>query len=477
MQMKRLEEQKFYAFCRRYLQDVLPVIYTPGIGEVALHYSKLYLPSQGLLLSYPLQEQIEETLDKLSLKEIRAIVLTDGERVLGLGDLGIGGMAIAQGKLLLYTLFGHINPVHLLPVAIDVGVNNPSLLKDPSYKGWKHPRISREEYELFIDKVIGALHKKYPHLLLQWEDMGNRYARLFLERYREKICSFNDDIQGTAAVVLAAIQAVSLVTKKKLKEQKIMIVGGGSAGIGIAEIVSKFLQEEGEAFPKTSLYIIDKEGLVIEGGKTPIPEQQKPYARSLQERILWKWENKQYISLEESVETICPTILIGVCAQGGIFTEKMIKSLCQKVERPAIFPLSNPHSKSEADPEDLVHWSKGKALIATGSPFDPIEYEGRKIEITQCNNFAIFPGLALGVIASQAKTVPDSFFLQAAQVLASYSPLLRQEGSALFPPLKQLPEIAKEIAAQIFHLAVEKGLSPFTKEEREKEIKRWCDAE
>ncbi|HEY2810281.1 MAG TPA: NAD-dependent malic enzyme [Rhabdochlamydiaceae bacterium] len=457
--LQNRNEILFYRLIYEHVSEMLPLIYTPTVGDVSLFFSLLYRKNRGAYISYPLKDKMESLVDALS-KDVDVIVVTDGERVLGLGDVGIGGMAISQGKLILYTLFGGIHPSRSLPIVLDVGTNNPSLLKDPLYLGWRHPRITGKEYDDFLESFIQAIQKRFPKALLQWEDFAKPRARPLLERYRNRICSFNDDIQGTAAVVLAAILSALKASGQKLTEQKFAILGAGSAGLGIAELIFQALCLEGcapqEAYRK--FYIIDIDGLVTTQ-MYPIDPDLKPFAHSREELASWNLSpNTDKIALIDVVNNAQPTVLIGVCAQAKMFTESVIKTMASYCQRPIILPLSNPTSHSEADPQSVMQWTQGKAFIATGSPFEPVSYEGKSYSIAQCNNVYIFPGVGLGAIVSQTPKIIDEMFIAAAQVLSDHSPMLSDPAAPLFPDLHLLPGISREIAKALFHVAQEKGL-------------------
>lgn len=463
-------EVLFYRLVSEHISEMLPYIYTPTVGDVSLHYSYLYTEPRGIYLSYPHRDKIEEIIHQISRDDIDVIVVTDGERILGLGDLGTGGMAIPVGKLTLYTLFGGIHPGRTLPIMLDVGTNNPTLLNDPLYIGWRKPRISGKEYDGFVDRFVKAIKKRFPKVLLQWEDFGRDHAGPLLEKYRHQICSFNDDIQGTASVTLAALLTAIKINHADLHQQRIVIFGGGSAGIGIANHFLGAMMAAGISKEKAlqEIYVIDIHGLVHQG-LPDIPPHQKPFARP-------KKETKSAISLLDVVKEVRPTVLIGVSAQGGAFTEEAITAMAEYVERPIIFPLSNPTSKCEAHPADLLQWTKGKAIIATGSPFEDVSYHGKKISIAQCNNVYIFPGVGLGVIACKSKEVSETMFFKAAEILSSYSPMLHAPQGTLFPSFEKLASISREIALAVVKVAQDEGLSPKTDERTRKKMvdaTRW----
>lgn len=456
-------EVLFYRLVLEHISEMLPFIYTPTIGEVSLQFSSLYHQHRGVYLSYPLQDKIEEIIANLSQKEVDVIVVTDGERILGLGDLGVGGMAIPQGKISLYTLFGGIHPIKTLPVVLDVGTNNQTLLQDPLYLGWRHTRITDDLYYDFIDRFVMAVKKRFPKALLQWEDFSKAHAQPLLKKYQEVICSFNDDIQGTAAVALSAL--LSAIRGSEISEQKIVVFGAGSAGLGISHLIVKAMQEEGlsEQRARENFYMIDKQGL-IHTKLLHLDDEQKKFAHD--EQSLQKWEvlDPSHISLLEVIRHVKPTILIGVSAQAKAFTKEIVTEMAKHVENPIIFPLSNPNSRSEATPEELMHWTKGKAIIGTGSPFSVVDYNNKQHNIAQCNNVYIFPGIGLGVIAAKIPKVTDQMFIQAARVLSQHS-----RSPDLFPPLNSLREVSREIALAVIGVAEEQELIPgMTNEIREK---------
>ncbi len=459
--LQNRNEVLFYRLVFEHISEMLPLIYTPTVGDVSIHFSLMYRQHRGLYFSYPNRDKISEIVSNISQREIDVIVITDGERILGLGDVGIGGMAIPQGKLALYTLFGGIHPARTLPIMIDVGTNNQELIDDPFYLGWRHPRIRGKEYDAFIDEVVTAIHKRFPNVLLQWEDFAKPNARPLLMRYREKICSFNDDIQGTAAVALAAILSAIKVSGQKLRDQKIAVLGGGSAGLGISGLIVEAMKMEGlsEMEARERFYIVDILGLIHEKTLKIDPEQ-IPYARSTQEISEWRVANPQEISLLEVVRHAHPTILIGVSAQPGAFTEEIVTTMAKHTPRPIIFPLSNPTSKSEAHPEHLMQWTKGQAIIATGSPFAPFKYAGKLTYISQCNNVSIFPGVGLGVVVSKSPKVIEKMFIRASHCLSAFSPLLKDPQGPLFPPLEQLRNVSRAIAITVVEVAQEEGLMP-----------------
>ncbi len=461
--LQNRNEILFYRLVYEHIAEMLPLIYTPTVGDVSLLFSVLYRKNRGIYLSYPLKDKMDAIISSLS-KDIDVIVVTDGERILGLGDVGIGGMAISLGKLILYTLFGGIHPARVLPIFLDVGTNNEILLNDSLYLGWRHPRITGKEYDDFVDNFVHAVKRRFPKVLLQWEDFAKLHARPLLERHREKICSFNDDIQGTAAVVLAAILSAVKLSGQTLKNQKIAILGGGSAGLGIAQLIYQALLMEGcsQREAKSKFYIIDVEGLVHSQLYHLDPELMS-FARDHEELSSWHIPGeRKKIALLDVIHNAQPTILIGVCAQSNMFTENVVKTMATYCEKPIILPLSNPTSRSEAHPQDLITWTQGRALIATGSPFDPVIFDGKSYTVAQCNNVYIFPGVGLGAIVARTPKMIDKMFIAAAHTLSEHSPMRKNPLAGLFPGLQDLRTVSREIAISIIRLAQEEGLSPKT---------------
>ncbi len=388
-------------------------------------------------------------------------MVTDGERILGIGDQGVGGLGIPIGKLSLYTLIGGIRPERTLPIVLDVGTNNRERLSDPEYLGWRHERIAGQAYFDFVDQFVQVLKQQLPDTCLQWEDFATPHARPLLDRYRDQLLTFNDDIQGTAAVVLGAILSAVKVTGKTLKDQQIVILGAGSAGIGVADGLREAMKEEGlsEREALERFWLIDVKGLLHSARQDLTPEQ-KPYAQS-QDRVAgWPRTREGQIGLAEVISQINATILIGLSTVGGAFSEQIVRAMARKTERPIVFPLSNPTAKSEAKPEDLFRWTDGRALVATGSPFAPVEYAGRKTAIAQCNNVYIFPAIGLGAVAARARRVTDGMMRAAARALAENSPALKERSAPLLPPLRDLRRVAAEIAVAAGLQAQKDGVAP-----------------
>ena len=409
-------------------------------------------------------------------EKVEVIVVTDGERILGLGDLGVGGMGIPIGKLSLYTLCAGIHPATTLPILLDVGTDNRELLEDPLYLGLRHERVRGQEYDEFIESFVEAVRQRFPRVLLQWEDFAKQNASRLLERYRDTLCTFNDDIQGTCSVTVAGLLAAMKVTHQQLGEQRILILGAGSSAIGICDQIIAELLHSGYSEPqaKQVLWLVDSKGLVHSGRKLELSKQK--YAQPSERIVEWKTSDPANVTFSEVVENVHPTILIGTSAQAGAFKEGIVREMARHVSRPVIFPLSNPNSKSEATPTDLLEWTDGRAIIATGSPFAPTNREGRLVRCGQCNNSFIFPGLGLGVITSGAQRVTNGMFVVAARVLSDFSPALSDPDAPLYPPLERVREISRKVALAVGVEAQRVGLArPTCIEELERNVtnKMW----
>jgi malate dehydrogenase (oxaloacetate-decarboxylating) len=414
-----------------------------------------------LVISYPLRNSIAEVLRNRPNPEVDVIVVTDGERILGLGDQGVGGLGIPIGKLSLYSLIGGIHPSRTLPIILDVGTNNQERLNDPEYLGWRHERVRGQEYLDFVDRFVQAVKEELPQTCLQWEDFATPNARPLLVRYQNELLTFNDDVQGTAAVVLGAIVGASKVAGKSIKEHQIVFVGAGSAAIGVADYLRISMVEEGlsESEARARFWIVDKDGL-LDSDRRDLSDEQKTYARTADEIADWPRNQHDQVGLAEVIRKIDVTVLIGLSTVKGIFTESIVREMARKTRRPIIFPLSNPTSRSEAEPSDLLAWTEGRGLVATGSPFVPVAYGGKTIEIAQCNNVFIFPAVGLGLLASQARRVSDKMMLAAAKALGEHSPALRDPAASLLPSIQTIREAALEVAYAVALKAQEEGLAP-----------------
>jgi malate dehydrogenase (oxaloacetate-decarboxylating) len=459
-------ETLFYRIVLDHITEMLPIIYTPVVGLACQYFSHIYERPRGLFISYPEIHEIERILDNRPFREIDVIVVTDGERVLGLGDQGAGGMGIPLGKLSLYTLCAGIHPARTLPILLDAGTDNEERLNDPLYLGWRHRRMRGEPYDDFIEAFVAALIRKLPNVLLQWEDFGIQNARRLLDRYRDGLCTFNDDIQGTAAVTLAGVLAATKVTGGRLMDQRVAIFGAGSAGTGISDGLVQSIIRDGlsAAEARSRIWLIDRQGL-IHSGLAGLPLFQQTYAQPGDRLAGWKGINSGPIALLDVVRNVAPTILIGTSGQPGAFTEEIIREMATRVERPIIFPLSNPTSRHEAKPADLIAWTEGRAVVATGSPFNDVIFQGRAIKIGQCNNVYVFPGIGLGTIAVGARRVSDEMFLAAAQALSDCSPILRNPDSPLFPPLEEIRDVSRKVALAVAAEARRSGLAGPTSSE------------
>ncbi|MFT5997044.1 MAG: malate dehydrogenase (oxaloacetate-decarboxylating), partial [Glaciecola sp.] len=392
-------------------------------------------------------------------RKVKVIVVTDGERILGLGDQGIGGMGIPIGKLSLYTACGGISPAYTLPVMLDVGTNNQKLLDDPMYMGARHPRIPQEQYNEFLEMFISEVSARWPEAMIQFEDFAQPNAMPLLQNYRHKVCCFNDDIQGTAAVTLGTILAACRARGDKLSKMKVAFVGAGSAGCGIAEMLVQQMCFEGlsETQARARVFMIDRFGLLTHG-MADLREFQQKLMQSASNIASWSYSG-EYPSLLDVVNCAKPDILIGVSGQPGLFTEQVITAMAEHCDTPIIFPLSNPSRQVEARPQQVIEWTKGKVVIATGSPFNPVTYNGKVFPIAQCNNSYIFPGIGLGVIASKARLISDEMIMAASNALALESPLAKGESDHLLPRLTQISSLSRKIAFAVGKVAMEQGLA------------------
>jgi malate dehydrogenase (oxaloacetate-decarboxylating) len=453
-------ETLFYKLINEHLDEMLPIVYTPTVGEAVQKFSHELRHTRGLFISYPDIDRIPEILKHRLNPDVDIILATDGEGVLGIGDQGVGGMDIAIGKLIVYTLCGGVNPHRMLPVQLDVGTNNKALLDDPMYLGWRHERISGKQYDEFIEAFVSAVQKEFPWVFLHWEDFGRENARRNLNHYRKKICSFNDDIQGTGATALACVLSGVQATGKKMNEQRVIVFGGGTAGCGVADQICAAMQREGmsEDEARANFWIIDRNGLIIDDMKDLV-NFQEPYARKRDELSSWQVNDASNISLLDVVSNIKPTILIGCSTVKGAFSEEVVKTMAGHVDQPIIFPMSNPTSKAEATPADLLNWTNGKAIVATGSPFDPVELNGKKIRISQSNNAFTFPGLGLGVIAAKTKAVTDNMIWAAASALRDQSPAKNDISAPLLPDIEDSKEVAHHIAKAVVQAAIDDGVA------------------
>ncbi|MBC1495023.1 NAD-dependent malic enzyme [Listeria welshimeri] len=447
----------YYYVVSKNVTEYLPLIYTPTIGDAVINYHKEYsAPDEALFIDAFAPEKLKTSIENYAKNNpaIDMIVITDGEGVLGIGDWGVNGVKIAVGKLAVYTVAAGLAPDRVLPVVIDAGTNNKSLLDDPLYLGNKRPRLSEKEYDLFIASFVAIMNEVFPKAILHWEDFGRANASRILQHYRDKICTFNDDIQGTGAMVVAAALATIHVSHIPLNKQKFIIFGAGTAGIGIADQLSaQLMSETGLPFDtaKKHFYLVDRNGLVLDN-MTDLTTGQKKYAQQASE-----WASMPAGTLEELVEAIHPTMLIGCSGVTGAFKESIVRKMSDHTERPAILPLSNPTKLAEATAADLINWTDGKALIVTGSPSEPVEYQNTTYEIGQANNALLYPGLGLGALVTRAKFITDGMLAAASKAVADQiSP--SEPGAALLPHVRTLRETSQAVAIAVANEAVKENI-------------------
>ncbi len=453
-------ETLFYSLLTENIETLLPIVYTPTVGLGCQRYSHIYRRPRGVFISWPNREHIDRILANPHFDQVKVIVVSDGERILGLGDQGAGGMGIPIGKLALYSACAGIYPGYTLPVLLDTGTDNPDLLNDPLYIGWQHPRIRGAAYDEFIDTFISAVKRRFPHVLVQWEDFARQNAGPLLDRYRDRICSFNDDIQGTAAVATGALLATKHITGVSLQDQCVVIVGAGSAGCGIASFIRQAMRQEGLSAEEIHqrLYLVDQQGLLMTDD-TDLPDFQQPFAHPRSRVAGWQLVQAGRVSLIDVIRHVKPSVLIGVSGQPGTFTEEIVRTMAASVQRPVIFPLSNPDSRAEAVPADLLYWTGGRVIISTGSPFSPVFHQGRIFPIDQTNNCYIFPGLGLALVALKAKKVTDGIFMRAAYALADLSPAKMDPSASLLPSLRDIREVSFQVALAVAKEILNEGLA------------------
>jgi malate dehydrogenase (oxaloacetate-decarboxylating) len=465
-------ETLFYRLLQEHITEMMPVVYTPVVGEGCKLYSRIYRRPRGLYIGYTQLNEIAAVLDSAPNTNVDVIVVTDGERILGLGDLGVGGMGIPVGKLSLYTLCAGIAPSSTLPIMLDLGTDNEELLSDPLYLGLRRHRVRGQEYDDFIEAFVQAVMDKFPNVLLQWEDFAKNNATRLLERYRDRLCTFNDDIQGTGAVTLSGLLAAMDVIGSRLSKQQVVMLGAGSAATGISDQIVTAMMTEGlsKQEAKSRIWLVDSHGLV-HSGRFGLESFKQQYAQDIEQVGGWTLLESERVTLMDVVKNVKPGILIGTSAQPGSFTEDIIREMARHVERPVIFPLSNPTSKSEAVPTDLINWTDGRALIATGSPFPPVVFEKRLIKIGQCNNAFVFPGVGLGVLAAGARRVTNEMFVAAARALAEFSPAVHDPAESLYPALEHVRKVSRCVALAVGAEALRLGLAErITREELSRRV-------
>jgi malate dehydrogenase (oxaloacetate-decarboxylating) len=460
-ELQDTNETLFYALLVDNLEEMLPIVYTPTVGAGCQQFSRLFRKPRGLFLSIPHKDRIDRILAQPRFDMVEAIVVTDGERILGLGDQGAGGMGIPIGKLALYTGCGGLHPATTLPILLDVGTDNPDCLADPIYIGWRHERVRGQEYDDFIEAFVSAVVKRWPRVLLQWEDFAKNNATRLLERYRDRLCTFNDDVQGTAAVATGTLLAAINVTGVPLTQQRVAVLGAGSAGCGIAALIRAAMRDAGvsESEAASRFFMVDRDGLLVDG-MTGLASFQLPFVQKKQALEGWKLSHPDKVGLLDVVRNARPTVLIGVSGQAGAFSEPIVRAMAECNKRPVIFPLSNPTSREEATPADIESWTEGRALIGVGSPFPPITRDGSRFKIDQTNNSYIFPGVGLGALAVGAGRVSDGMLMAAAKALASSSPARDNPKHNLLPPVSALREVAMTVALAVALQAHKEGLAP-----------------
>ena len=455
-QLQTINETLFYELIIQHAARMLPVIYTPTVGNACELFSEIYRKPFGLFLNYPEREFMDEILENVPNDDVEVIVMTDGEAILGIGDQGVGGMGIPIGKLSLYSALGGIDPKVTLPVVLDVGTNNNKLLESNFYVGWKNARIRGQEYDDFVELVLSSIHKKWPHAVVQFEDFGASNSLRLLDKYVDRLCCFNDDIQGTAAITVGSLIAASRVTGQSLIDSKIVIAGAGAAGTGIAHGIALDMMRMGmeEESARRRIYMLNSKGLIRSDSPNLRP-QQIPFAQPREHLVDWKGD----FQLLDVVRNVHPDVLIGVSGQSGYFSEEIVREMTKVCSRPCIFPLSNPTSKTEAFPGDILRWTDGRAIVATGSPFDQVSLNGVNYEIAQCNNAYAFPGIGLGLSAIKAKKVTDEMLNVVANVIGHAKEGVKEPGTSILPPLDSIRKLSREVAIAVANIAVEQDLT------------------
>lgn len=458
--LHEINETLFYKLVSEHMAEMIPILYTPVVGVAVEAHSIEFRRPRGLYIAYPDMDKMEEILSNRTNPDIQVIVATDGESILGIGDQGIGGIDIPIAKLMVYTIAAGINPIRTLPIMLDVGTNNQALLDNPMYLGWRHKRISGEEYDKFINRFVSLAKKIFPNIYLHWEDFGRDNAQRILETYRDQVCSFNDDIQGTGVVTLAALLAAVNATQSSIIDQRIVIFGAGSAGIGIADQICDAMIRSGltKEEAQQRFWLLSSTGLITTD--TPnLSSARQRYARDAAEVSDWELSDPQFISLKDVISHVKPTVLIGSSTLQGAFNEEIVKIMASACERPIIFPLSNPTERSEARPDQLLEWTAGKALIATGSPFAPVDYDGKTYVIGQCNNALVYPGIGLGVMAVKAKKLSDDMLWAACEAVAGCAPVRGNDQAPLLPALQDAKPYSRIIARAVATQAIKEGLA------------------
>lgn len=456
--LQERQEILFYALIATHLEEMMPIIYTPTVGEAVQHFSSLYRNPRGLSVSNRTIHLADRMLENYPLSDVRLVVATDSSAILGIGDQGYGGLAISIGKLALYTVGGGVSPFHSMPVCLDVGTNRQDLLEDPLYLGVRERRLEKEAYFEFLDQFVESLIRKAPHVVIQWEDLSKETAFTVLARYRDKVASFNDDIQGTGAVTLAGVLRACAVKKESMGEQRFLVYGAGAGGIGVASALREGLEAEGASVDQARrrVLVFDSQGILL--NNRSLPEYKRDFAQD--ESVLEEWGFAGDVrSLEDVIRAAGVTGLIGLSGQKDSFTRPVVQALAENTQRPIIFALSNPNSHCEGQPQDLMDWTQGQALVATGSPFPDVEWEGSSLPVAQGNNAFIFPGLGFGAILSGASKVTDRMVLSSAYALAEYTTAFHADAGLLYPPLSELRATSLKVAEAVIRCALEEGVA------------------
>ena len=459
-------ETLFYALLTRNIEEMMPVVYTPTVGLGCELFSHIFRKPRGLFLSVPHKDLISRILGHPRYDKVEAIVVSDGERILGLGDQGAGGMGIPIGKLSLYTACAGLHPSTTLPILLDVGTDNQKHLADPLYIGWQHERVRGAEYDDFIENFVAAVHERWPHVLLHWEDFALGNANRLLARYRDRLCTFNDDIQGTAAIAVGTLLSAIHVTGVPLTEQRIAVLGAGSAGTGVCALLLRAMVDAGlsEAEARSRFYLVDRQGLLVEG-MAGLQSFQASFAQIRDRGSNWTLELPDWIGLADVVANAHPTVLIGTSGQPGALSQSIVRSMAEHVRRPVILILSNPTERAEATPQDLDAWTEGRAIIGSGSPFPPLKRDGKDFRVDQTNNAYVYPGIGLGAIVADARRISDRMFLAAARTVAEFSPAKHDPAANLLPPLVEIRQLSFHVALAVAKQAQAEGLADSLSEE------------
>ncbi|MGK7344826.1 MAG: NAD-dependent malic enzyme [Candidatus Nitrospinota bacterium M3_3B_026] len=453
-------ETLFYALLREHAAEMIPIIYTPTVGEAVRKGSHIYRYSRGLYISPANVAMMGQMIKNLPSQDIEVIVVTDNQGILGIGDQGIGGMGIPIGKLSLYTLAAGVPPAACLPICLDVGTDNEALLDDPLYLGQKHHRLTGEKYDSLIEAFVDAVKRHCPGALLQWEDFSKQNAFSNLDNYRGKILSFNDDIQGTGAVALAGILGAMRIKEERLTDQRFLIYGAGAGGIGVARRIKSALADDGlpEREALERIFVVDSHGLLTSDRKD-VEYYKKGFAQPVSRVGGWSARNRERIILEEVIRNAGVTVLLGLSGQGGAFTRPVVEAMAANTHMPVIFPLSNPTSRAEAAPADIYSWTNGRAIVATGSPFSDVELQGGRYRVGQGNNVFIFPGVGLGTLAARARMITDEMFNAAARRLAGMIPADAALTRCVYPPVTRLSKVTEQVALAVFNTAARQGVA------------------